>query len=804
MRTLLALLVLSLPACTLAQPGDDAHGITLERIMSDPDWIGLFPQNAYWSDDGGRVIFGRKRAGSSLEDLIELDPETLGERVLSDAERSAMGRANWVYDPERARRLCNRGGDLWLGDVASGEIRQLTRTSAHEGSPAFMADSELIRYESGGQWYVMDLDDAGVFQVADVRFEDEPKDEEDGDDYLDRQQEKLFTTLVERQERGKEREAQREAIDKADASAVPGPFYLGKGLERRGWALSDDGKYLAVIASKPAPDVKQDVMPSYVTEDGYVETSRVRAKVGVGSDSNERLFLLDLTNETFAEVDLSDLPGIADDPLAFLKKADDAPQPEGDPKEDAKAQEPKPRGVDLRGLTWQPGGGSLVVQAWSHDHKDRWIVEVKAGEKPEARSIFRDSTEAWINWRVGEAGWTSDGNQFWFLSEEPGFAHVHAWDGSSVRQVTSGEYEVWDVSEDAAHPGVLYARTNRPDPSIYELARISLDGDAFEVLTDFKAGVERFRVSDEGSRVLMEVSTLDHPAELYVMPLGGKHEPKRLTHSVSEAFSELPWVKPEFVDIPCREGRSVRARVYDFAGGGMHAGERPGVIFVHGAGYTQNVDRGWPYYFREMMFHSLLAYKGYVVVDLDYRASAGYGQDFRTAIYRHMGKPEIEDMVDAARWMTSERGVGASRVGTYGGSYGGFLAIMAVFKEPDVFRAGAALRPVTDWAHYNQGYTSAILNTPDIDPEAYEQSSPIEFAEGFRGGLLICHGVLDDNVLVQDSIRLQQRLIELGKEDWEVALYPLESHGFVEPSAWLDEYRRIFGLFEERLGTPEP
>ncbi len=798
MRTLLVVLILALPASLAAQPGDDTHGITLERIMSDPDWVGLFPQNAFWSDDGQRLIFSRKRADSSLDDLVEIDPETLEERVLSDAERSAMGRANWVYDRERSRRVCSRGGDLWLGDVATGEIRQLTRTSAHEGSPAFMIDPRRIRYESGGQWYVMDLGDAGVFQVADVRFEDEPKDEEDDKDYLDQQQEKLFTTIVERHDRDKERKAQREAVEKADATAVPGPFYLGKGLERRGWALSDDGRYLAVIASKPAPEAKQDVMPSYVTEDGYVETSRVRTKVGVRSDSNERLFLLDLMGETFAEIDLSGLPGITDDPLAFLKKADDESEPEADHKEDVKDAKPEPRGVDLRGLAWQPGGGALFVQAWSHDHKDRWVVAVEPGEKPEPRSIFRESTEAWINWRVGESGWTSDGSEFWFLAETPGFAHVFAWDGTSVRQVTSGSFEVWDVSEDAAQPGVLYARTNRPDPSIYELARIKLEDNGFEVITDFGADVERFQMSDDGSRVLMEVSTLDHPAELYTMPLDGKQEPTRLTHSVSEAFSELPWIEPEFVDIPCRDGRSVRARVYDFAGGG-EAGERPGVIFVHGAGYTQNVDRSWPYYFREMMFHSLLAYKGYVVVDLDYRASAGYGRDFRTAIYRHMGQPEIEDMADAAKWMTSERGVGVSRVGTYGGSYGGFLAIMAVFKEPDTFAAGAALRPVTDWAHYNQGYTSAILNTPDVDPEAYEQSSPIEFAEGFRGGLLICHGVLDDNVLVQDSIRLQQRLIELGKQDWEVALYPLEAHGFIEPSAWLDEYRRILRLFETRL-----
>ena len=103
---------------------------------------------------------------------------------------------------------------------------------------------------------------------------------------------------------------------------------------------------------------------------------------------------------------------------------------------------------------------------------------------------------------------------------------------------------------------------------------------------------------------------------------------------------------------------------------------------------------------------------------------------------------------------------------------------MAMFTTPDVFAAGAALRPVTDWAHYNHGYTSNILNVPQNDAEAYRKSSPIYFAEGLKGALLICHGMVDTNVLFQDSVRLAQRLIELRKENWELAPYPVENHGF--------------------------
>jgi dipeptidyl aminopeptidase/acylaminoacyl peptidase len=186
-------------------------------------------------------------------------------------------------------------------------------------------------------------------------------------------------------------------------------------------------------------------------------------------------------------------------------------------------------------------------------------------------------------------------------------------------------------------------------------------------------------------------------------------------------------------------------------------------------------------------------------MDIDYRGSAGYGRDWRTGIYRHMGGKDLSDHVDAAKYMIRELGVDSSRIGIYGGSYGGFITLMAMFKEPGTFASGAALRSVTDWAHYNHGYTSNILNEPFNDSIAYRRSSPIYYADGLKGNLLMCHGMIDVNVHFQDIVRVSQRLIELGKDNWELAVYPLEDHGFVEPSSWTDEYKRILKLFEETL-----
>ena len=188
------------------------------------------------------------------------------------------------------------------------------------------------------------------------------------------------------------------------------------------------------------------------------------------------------------------------------------------------------------------------------------------------------------------------------------------------------------------------------------------------------------------------------------------------------------------------------------------------------------------------------------MLDLDFRASAGYGRDWRTAVYRHMGGRDLQDYVDASRYVGTEHGIDPERVFIYGGSYGGFITLMALFNEPEHFGGGAALRAVTDWAHYNHPYTSNILNTPATDSLAYAQSSPIYFSEGLEDPLLIAHGMVDTNVQFQDVVRLAQRLIEQGKEDWEMAVYPVEGHGFTEPASWTDEYRRILELIRESVG----
>ncbi len=226
------------------------------------------------------------------------------------------------------------------------------------------------------------------------------------------------------------------------------------------------------------------------------------------------------------------------------------------------------------------------------------------------------------------------------------------------------------------------------------------------------------------------------------------------------------------------------------------AASRPAVLFVHGAGYLQNVTLSSTYYFREQMFNNLLVQQGYVVLDMDYRASEGYGRAWRTAIYEKMGHPELEDLLDGKTWLVKDHGVDPQRIGVYGGSYGGFMTEMAILRAPGEFAAGAALRAPSDWTSYNHEYTANILNDPQLDPAAYQTSSPITYADKLQDPLLIEHGLIDDNVMASDSIRLYQRFIELHKQNFWMSLYPMERHGFTHADSWYDEYRRIDELFD--------
>ena len=819
-------LLLSLPL--LPARAEEAPALTLEQIMADPDWIGNPPENPYWSDDGRSIYYARERdgVGKNPKDLFRVDLASGKAVRIEPAERGkadAPGRRSL----DRKKKVYVREGDVFVKDLTTGAVHQVTRTSAEESEPFFLADGKRVGFYRDKQPFIYDLASGLLSQAADLRLEKDPA-EEDEPTYIAAQQTRLFDVIRQRQEQKKREREEERANQQADPTRPPLPWYLGKEVTLEQVSLSPSGDWLAVVTApkRGEGDLKPAKMPQYVTESGNVETRDVRPKVGAEKPVPHAVMLLDLRKHERHDLDWSALPGVKDDPLKALreaaeakkaaekklkeqerKKAEGAAAAGGEEKkeedkaakaaEEAKAKEPETRPLEVADLAWSDDGRKLALELRARDNKDRWIATYDT-DHGELTPRHRLTDPAWINWDFNELGWLRDNETLWLLSEESGTSQLYTLStrtGEKRQLSPAGHYEAgapvpsWDGR-------AIYYSANQEHPGNYDVWRVEVATAKAEKLTRV-GGLTDVLLSPDESQLLLLHSGITRPDEVYVQPTRPGAEARQVTHTRTETFLAQDWTMPDIVPIPSAHGAPapIYSRVYvprDFDPSHTY----PAVVFVHGAGYLHNVHYGWSSYFHEFMFHTFLTRHGYVVLDMDYRASAGYGRDWRTAIYRQMGHPELEDLQDGVAWLAANKSVDPKRVGVYGGSYGGFMTYMALFRAPDLFAAGAALRPVSDWAHYNEEYTSDILNRPEIDPEAYEKSSPIEYAAGLAKPLLICDGMQDANVFFQDNVRLVQRLIELKKENFEMAVYPVEDHGFVQPTSWLDEYRRIFKLFE--------
>ena len=786
-------------------PLNESTTLTLERIMADQDWVARSPERAFWSYDGSQVLFDRKREGSPMRDLYvrDISAEGNGERVAL-SELHGYSYRNAVHNSDRSMHAYVFANNVFVRDLRSGELSQLTRDNRAKSDIQFLTDGR-VAFRSGHELVAVHPRNGMTETLAVMSFQDEPEALEEPRDILAQEEIELIEyAQIQRRQREEQFEHQRE-LARENPSLTPQPFYLGEGMELAELSMSPAGDKAIVAIRKPSSwRGESDLMPRFVTESGRIENQNVRRRVADAEPEEQELYVLDLNSGEKQKLEYDSLPGFDEDVLASVRHENYRERGE------TYTSEPKPRAISVM-PTWSTGQGNInwtedgsevavILRAW--DNKDRWIATVDFDDA-ELVSQHRLHDEAWINNRgFNDVKWIPGQSAFWYTSEEDGFGHLYVHDVSAnrSRQLTSGNYVVNGVVMDAAGEH-LYYQANKDHPGTYEIYRLNLSSGESEQLTEL-GGINTFELSPNEQHLLITHSNAVTPHELYVQRIGDTASTQRLTHTVSEEFNSIPWQAGDIVGVPSSHvDEPIYSRVYlpdDFDPN--HEDGYPAVVFIHGAGYLQNAHAGWSNYSREFMFHNMLTQKGYVVLDLDFRGSQGYGRDWRTAVYRQMGTPEVEDLVDVVNWMGDEVNVNTDRVGTYGGSYGGFLTFMALFKEPELFAAGAALRPVTDWAHYNTGYTSNILNLPQDDMIAYRRSSPIYFAEGYENTpMLISAPMVDDNVFFQDSVRLVQRLIELEKENHETAIFPVEPHGFVQPSSWLDQYRRIFKLFDENL-----
>ena len=783
--------ILSLLFLSVAAQAQQVAPLTVEKIMRDPKWMGVAPTNYRWSADSKTVFFSwnpenKEKEQPYMANVLSNTPALTDDKNIE----KAIG-ANYSYNKDRSLGLYEKGGDVYFLNFKTKIESRLTNTVERESAARFLYTNEIV-YQRGDNVFQLNLASNELKQLTNfIRGKKPALPERPSvsvqDSWLKTDQTELFDIIKKRNKAGSGAIGSRGGLN---ANAAPQKTIKAVYLDDKALSsivVSPDGRFISYRITGPNTTNRNIIVPNYVTASGYTEDIAGRTKVGETLTKSET-FIYDGQKDSIYTVHTSKIPGIKDLP-DYVKDY---------PKQlEERSKKNEDRSVSLLGPIWSENGSNAIIIADAADNKDLWILKLDA-TTGDVSLLDRQRDEAWIGGPgVGgrSLGWI-DANRFYYQSEATGYSHLYVFNIATgeKKQLTSGKWEVQSLllSKDKK---TFYLSGNKEHPGITHFYKMSVEGGDLVQLTSMKGGNE-ITLSPDEKWLAINYSYMDKPWELYIQANKPGAKAVQITKSTTAEFDSYKWRQPDMVSFKNRHGADVYARVYPATN--LHP-NKPAVVFVHGAGYLQNVHYWWSQYFREYMFNNMLADNGYTVIDIDYTASSGYGRDHRTGIYRDMGGKDLSDHVDGVKMLVEKYGVNPKHVGLYGGSYGGFITLMGMFKEPEVFAAGGALRSVTDWAHYNHGYTANILNEPYNDPIAYKRSSPIYYADKLKGNLLMAHGMVDVNVNFQDIVRITQRFIELGKDNWELAVYPIEDHGFVEASSWTDEYKRIYKLFETTL-----
>jgi dienelactone hydrolase len=760
---------------TFGQTVPNASALSLKDIMKGNEFIGHQPENIRWSFDGKTIYFDWNPNNEPGNITYGYLPFVKGSKPFKVDPMTVM-----EYDRFQAAfpvQYSSIDGALIAINKSDRKEKIILQSDSPVSNVQRTTNDNIIAFQQGNNLFKYEADKGSIRQITNLKPGEEGGGKTDST-FIMKEEAFLFEYIQDKNERKEWRE-----INEVERFKLPQAFYTGnESIENL--QLSKNGIF-ATFRLSDYPKERETHVENYIAADGHGYTTPARAKVGA-EEPTHRLAIMNLLLDTVYFVDLSILIDIRKKPV-YLN--DPTPYE-------------KDRKVIMHSLKFAKNQSKAVCDVRSYDNKDRWIIliDLTTGLFTE---IDHQHDEAWIGgpgisgWNADEGtlGWLNDDQTVYFQSEKTGYSHIYLHDTARkyTWQLTEGKWEVYDIvlSKDSKS---FYISANRSHPGDRNYLRVDIAAQKTDNITS-KEGYHQVVLSPDEKTLAIRFSDKNTPWELYTAVNTTNTTKNRVTYSTTKEFNSYQWRKPDVVTFKGSDEKDIYARLYQPKIGSAN---KAAVIFVHGAGYLQNAHNYWSNYHREYMFHNLLVDNGFTVLDIDYRASEGYGRDYRTAIYRHMGGRDLQDHLDGKDYLAS-LGIDSTRVGIYGGSYGGFITLMAMLSTPGEFPCGAALRSVTDWAHYNHEYTSNILNYPDTDPEAYRKSSPIYFAENLQGKLLMLHGMVDDNVQFQDVVRLSQRFIELNKENWELAVFPIEAHGFKESYSWYDEYRRIYELFYTEL-----
>jgi dipeptidyl aminopeptidase/acylaminoacyl peptidase len=758
-----------------ARAADPRYRIPLDST-SDARWLGGGASVPRWSIDGEWFYVQFATDPKPIEGAAA--PDDPWWRISKDGRRvESVTRADAARIPVTAQYTKDLSRAVWF---SRNELTYWKRGGTprvligRQGflSPRWSPDERTIRWNETNAVYEIDPETGTQRQLTAPVIQTPKPAADKVKDALKKDQLALFD-FVKRQKAIRDSSAKLALADPA-WKPITTPYKLNDALS----FIDITPQYVTYLVTPRVTD-EQTHFGDYVNEEGIVVDRTSRPKVGTTPAAAKVAIV---PNNTALHPDSVKVVFV-DDTAGFGKQ--------------------KVVAVSAR---WNKAATHFVVEFQSTDFKDRWISLVDPTTGKRVKDLHHIRDEAWFGGAGPAIGWLSpswmqwlpDGETLAITSEETGWNHVYlvTMDGTKSA-VTSGAWEVrsvelsrdetkWWIGAGVEHPNELH---------IYQ---VPLRGGAPARADRLGDGEVTPALSPDQETLAMRFTSPTALPDVFVSPVSGTSEPIRITRSGTDAFWKINWLPSDFVQFPDEKGKPVFARV--FRPRSQNA-TRAAVMEIHGAGYAQGVHKsfGGGSAHGGRLYAQYLAERGVTYMQLDYRGSAGYGRDMRTDIYRTMGDRDVNSAVVAVPYLVKNYKVSPNHVGLYGCSYGGFFTLMALFKHPGTFKAGAAQCSVTDWAHYNHGYTARILNgAPADDSLAYKTSSPIWHAAGLKDRLLLQHGLVDNNVEYQDAVRLVQRLMELGK-DFDFVTYPIEAHGWTTRWSKIDSQRRLTKLWEETI-----
>jgi dipeptidyl-peptidase-4 len=474
----------------------------------------------------------------------------------------------------------------------------------------------------------------------------------------------------------------------------------------------------------------------------------------------------------------------------------------------------------LARVAWFPDSRALAVQRQTRDQKRLELLKVDAATGA-AKRLLEEQSDTWVELH-DELTFLAKQPAFIWASYRSGYKHLYLYDleGRLLRPITAGEWMVVGSSRERAIKGVdearglVYFTANRDTPIERHLysAPLAEPSDTVGIEARIRrltegAGWHSVSMASDGERWLDTFSTPDTPPSLTLRSTTGKRPTVLVANTLDARHPYAPYLaahrSPEFGTLRAADGQVMHWSMVKPPGFDP-ARRYPVIVEVYGGPGVQRVQRAWGGYFKQV-----LAQQGFIVFQLDNRGSGSRGTAFEAALHRRMGTVEVEDQVRGVEYLRSLPFVDPARIGVWGWSYGGYMALMSMVRAPDHFAAGVSGAPVTDWRLYDTHYTERYMGVPEAgaaqsNPEGYRDGNVMTHAAALKGPLLVMHGMADDNVLFTHSTALFKRLQDLGKP-FEVMPYPGSKHALMGfPSTGLHGYRSIEAFFRRALRPEAP